>query len=151
MSLAPVFFQTAGMETVRSRRAVARWCVHLGLIVTALVALVLEPILTIHIVVGLIFSVLVVAHLAQRRQVSVKLLTRLGRFRTLHRPGGRRAIADVLLALVTIGMLVSGFWDWSLGHPTRIRWHAITGIVLAVFLVVHTVRRRVRLRSSQIR
>lgn len=151
MSRPPGFFQTAGMETVRSRRAVARWSVHLGLIMTALVALVFEPILTIHIVVGLIFSVLVAAHLVQRRQVSAKLLGRLGRFRTLHRPGGRRAIADLLLALVTIGMLVSGFWDWSLGHPTRIRWHAITGIVLAVFLVFHTVRRRVRLRSSQIR
>jgi hypothetical protein len=146
-----VIFQTAGMDTVRSRRAVARWCVHLGLIVTALVALVFEPVLTIHIVVGLVFCALVVAHLVQRRQVSVSLLTRLGRFRTLHRPGGRRAIADVLLGLVTIGMLVSGLWDWSLGHPTRIRWHAITGIVLAVFLVAHTVRRRVRLRSSQIR
>ena len=119
--------------------------------VTALVALVFEPILTIHIVVGLTFSVLVVAHLAQRRRVSLKLLTRLGRLRTLYRSGARRALADALLALVTVGMLVSGFWDWSLGHPTRIRRHAITGIALAVLLVVHTVRRWARLRSSQIR
>ena len=151
MSRAPGFSQTEGMEIARSSRAAARWCVHLGLMVTALVALVFEPILTIHIVVGLTFSVLVVAHLAQRRRVSLKLLTRLGRLRTLYRPGARRALADALLALVTVGMLVSGFWDWSLGHPTRIRWHAITGIVLAVLLVVHTVRRWARLRSSQIR
>jgi hypothetical protein len=151
MSRAPVFSQTEGMEIARSSRAAARWCVHLGLMVTALVALVFEPILTIHIVVGLTFSVLVVAHLAQRRRVSQKLLTRLGRLRTLYRPGARRALADALLALVTVGMLVSGFWDWSLGHPTRIRWHAVTGIVLAVLLVVHTVRRWARLRSSQIR
>ena len=92
MSRPLVIFQTEGMGSLRSRRAVARWCVHVGLIVTALVSLAFEPILTIHIVVGLIFSVLAVTHLAQRRQVSIKLLTRLGRFRTLHRP--RRPTCD---------------------------------------------------------
>jgi hypothetical protein len=48
-------------------------------------------------------------------------------------------------------MLASGFWDWSAGHPTRIRWHAISGIVLTVLLAVHTVRRRSRLRRSKVR
>lgn len=44
-------------------------------------------------------------------------------------------------------MLVSGFWDWFAGHPTKIRWHAITGVVLPV----HTARRRSRLRRSRVR
>jgi len=48
-------------------------------------------------------------------------------------------------------MLVSGFWDWSAGHPTKIRWHAITGVMLAILLLAHTVRRRSRLRRSAVR
>jgi len=102
------------------------------LIVTASVSLAFETVLTLHIVIGLAFAVLVVTHLLQRRRASVMVASRLARFRSWHRPGGRLALADALLALVTVAMLVSGFWDWSLGHPTRIRWHALSGIVLAV-------------------
>ena len=64
---------------------------------------------------------------------------------------GRLALADLLLAVITAGMLVSGFWDWSAGHPTKIRWHAITGVVLAILLLARTVRRRSRLRRSAVR
>lgn len=134
------------------RRAQNRWLVHLGLVVTVIISLVFEPlILTLHIAVGLVFAALVAAHLAQRRRVSVSLATRLMRVRVLHRPAGRLAMADALLAAVTIAMLASGFWDWFAGHPTRIRWHALTGIALAVLLLIHTLRRRKRLRRSQIR
>jgi hypothetical protein len=125
--------------------------VHLGLISTAVVSLAFEPILTIHILLGLVFAVLVGAHLIQRRRITGKLACRLLRVRTLNRPGGRLAVADALLVTVTLAMLVSGFWDWSLGHPTRIRWHAISGLVLSGFLLVHTLRRRKRLRSSRVR
>ncbi len=48
-------------------------------------------------------------------------------------------------------MLVSGFWDLWAPHHTKIRWHAITGVVLTIYLVVHSVRRWRRLRFSQIR
>jgi hypothetical protein len=76
-----------------ARRAVPRWLVHLGLIVTVIVSLVFEPLaLTIHIAVGLVA-----------------------------------------------------------GHPTRTRWHVITGVVLAVLLLIHTVRRWSRLRRSKVR
>ena len=130
-----------------------RWLVHLGLVGMTIVSLVFEPlILTIHIVLGLAFAVLAVAHLIQRRRVSARLLARLSRpGRTLAGPAGRLALADALLAAMTAGMLASGFWDWSAGHPTRIRWHAISGIVLTVLLAVHTVRRRSRLRRSKVR
>jgi len=133
--------------------AAVRWLVHLGLVGTTIVSLVFEPlILTIHIVLGLAFAVLAVAHLIQRRRVSARLLARLSRpGRTLAGPAGRLALADALLAAMTAGMLASGFWDWSAGQPTRIRWHAISGIVLTVLLAVHTVRRRSRLRRSKVR
>lgn len=135
-----------------TQRAMVRWLVHLGLIGTVVVSLVFEPLaLTIHIAVGLVFAVLAGMHLAQRRRVSASLLARLGRVRALARPAGRLALADALLATVTVGMLVSGFWDWSAGHPAKIRWHAITGVVLAILLLGHTVRRRSRLRRSKVR
>ena len=138
---------------VRSERAAGRrWWVHLGLIASGIVSMLFEPTaLLIHIVVGLVFAGLVGIHVTQRRQVSVRLLRQLGRVRTLHRPRGRLAVTDTLLGALTVGMLVSGFWDWYAGHPTRIRWHALTGFVLVAFLVVHTLNRQNRLRSSHIR
>ena len=133
--------------------AMVRWLVHLGLVGTTIVSLVFEPlILAIHIVLGLAFAVLAAAHLVQRRRVSARLLARLGRpGRILAGPAGRLALADALLAAMTVGMLASGFWDWLAGHPTRIRWHAISGVVLTVLLAVHTARRRSRLRRSKVR
>ena len=136
---------------VAARKSTHRWWVHLGLISTTAVSLAFEPIVSIHILLGLAFVVLVGAHLIQRRRITGNLAIRLLRIRTLNRPVGRLAVADALLVTVTLAMLVSGFWDWSLGHPTRIRWHAISGLVLSGFLLVHTLRRRKRLRSSQVR
>lgn len=121
------------------------------LIASAVVSLALEPILTLHVIVGLIFVGLVIVHLAQRRRTSAKLLRRLTKVRGLHRRPGRLAVADALLFVVTAGMLASGLWDLAIGHPTRIRWHALTGVVLVCYLAVHTIRRRTRLRRSQVR
>src|ERR1035437_245761 len=119
------------------RRAYQRWLVHLGLLSTAVVSLLFEFVLTVHIVVGLTFCALVVAHLAQRRRTSNRLLRRLVRVTLLSQPQGRLALADLFLTAITLAMLVSGLWDWSIGHPTRVRYHAITGVVLAVVLLVH--------------
>lgn len=133
--------------------AIVRWLVHLGLIGTVTVSLVFEPlVLTIHIALGLAFAALAGLHLIQRRRVSARLLARLSRpGRPLAGPAGRLALADALLTMITAGMLASGFWDWFAGHPTRIRWHAITGVALTVLLVAHTARRRSRLRRSKVR
>lgn len=128
-----------------------RWWVHLVLMVSAAVSVVLEPVLTLHIALGLLFVGFVAAHLVQRRRVSVSLARRFGSLRALVGPSGRLAVADAVLAVLTAAMLASGIWDWVDGHPTRIRWHAITGVLLAGFLVVHTVRRRGRLRGSTVR
>jgi hypothetical protein len=135
----------------RPAGAVTRWLVHLGLIVTVSVSLVFEPVLTIHILVGLVFVALVVAHLLQRRRVSATLARRLLRVRGWTLPAGRLALSDALLTALTVVMLASGLWDWRIGHPTKIRWHAISGFVLAGYLLVHTLRRRARLRASGIR
>ncbi len=118
---------------------------------SASISLAIEPVLTLHILVGLVFIALVIAHLLQRHRVFRSLAGRAADPREWPSPSGRLAVADLLLAVLTIAMLTSGLWDWLSGHPTSFRWHAITGVVLAGFLMVHTVRRRNRLRSSRIR
>jgi hypothetical protein len=118
---------------------------------SVIVSLCFEFILTVHIVVGLVFVALVVCHLVQRRKISSKLARRLTRFTTAQSRLARMAISDALLAVLTLAMLASGFIDVALGHPTHIRWHALLGVALSVYLVVHTLRRRRRLRSSAIR
>ena len=128
-----------------------RWLVHLGLIGTAVASLVFEPILSLHIALGLGFIALVMAHLSQRRRVSVALIRRLHRVRHVLHASGRLALSDAALAALTVAMFASGIWDWATGRPTKIRWHAITGVILAGYLLVHTVRRWRRLRSSTVR
>ena len=134
-----------------SRRSALRWIVHVILIGSAITSLVLEPVLSLHVAFGLVFVLFVGFHLAQRRRVSKRLATRLLKVQKLLAPGGRLALADGFLFIITMAMLLSGFWDLWAPHHTKIRWHAITGVVLTIFLVVHTVRRWKRLRFSQIR
>ena len=110
----------------------------------------LEPVLTLHLALGMLFVGLVVVHLRQRRRVTLQLLNRLRRPTTWRGGSGRLALADLLLAGVTTVMLASGLWDWLGPHRTRIRWHAISGVVLVVLVVVHTVRRWRRLRTSAV-
>jgi hypothetical protein len=128
-----------------------RAAVHLALIVTATVSLVLEPTLSVHIVFGLSFAAFVLAHLGQRRRVSRTLIGRLVDANAVLRPSGRLAVSDTLLLVLTVAMLASGLWDWLAPHPTKIRWHAITGVLLTGYLIAHTVRRRHRLVRSRVR
>jgi hypothetical protein len=139
--------RAAGRRVLQRRR----WWVHLALMLSAAVSVVLEPVLTLHVALGLLFVAFVPAHLLQRRRVSLSLVRRFGSMRALLAPSGRLAVADAALTVLTAAMLASGLWDWLAGHPTRIRWHAITGVLLAGFLVGHTVRRRGRLRGSTVR
>lgn len=127
-----------------------RWLVHVALTGTLVLSLLLEPVLTLHILFGLVFVFFVAVHLWQRKRVSTSLLARLRRPRGWLHPGGRLALADTALLAVTIVMLASGFWDWLAGRTT-IRWHALSGILLALVVTVHTVRRRRRLRGSAVR
>jgi hypothetical protein len=125
--------------------------VHLALLATGTTSLVLEPVVTVHVVLGLAFVGLVVVHLLQRRQVSMALVRRLPRLAGWGGGSGRLALADALLVALTAVMLASGLYDWIAGHPTRIRWHALSGVVLAGLLLVHTLRRRRRSYRSSVR
>ncbi len=58
----------------------------------------------------------------------------------LHRPAGLLAVADLALLAITVTVLVSGFWDLTLGHPARFRWYSVAGVLLAAATVMHTVR-----------
>ena len=108
-----------------ARKGTYRWAVHLGLIARGTLAGLGAP-LDLHIVLGLVFVVLVGAHLVQRRRITGTLARRVVRVHALYRRGGRLAVADAVFGVVTAAMFVSGSWDWSLGHPTRTRWHALT-------------------------
>ena len=139
------------MRMTQSHRSALRWFVHVTLIGSAITSLVLEPVLSLHVAFGVVFVLFVGLHLAQRRRISKRLAVRLLKVQKLLAPPGRLALADGFLFVITMAMLVSGFWDLWAPHHTKIRWHAITGVVLTAFLVAHTVRRWRRLRFSQIR
>ncbi len=143
--------KTSRMRTVQSPRSALRWLVHVTLIGSAITSLVLEPVLTLHVIFGIVFVLFVGFHLAQRRRISHRLAVRLLKVQKLLGSAGRLALADGFLFIITVAMLISGFWDLWAPHHTKIRWHAITGVVLTIYLVVHTARRWRRLRFSQIR
>jgi hypothetical protein len=149
------------------RHGVRRWRVHLALIASlglALLAVAMRTGLSVHIVAGLCFAGLVGAHLAQRRRTVRTLvpdLTRPARWRTLR---GRLALSDAVLVFLAANVVVSGVVDWITGRSLMVpvhaltglplpslNWHTTTSLVLVVYLVVHVVRRRARLRHSQIR
>lgn len=150
-TIVPIGCRTSELDrSVQRRAARSRFIVHLWLVCTIVLSLALEPVLALHIIFGLFFIVLVAVHLGQRRRTSKSLVARLRRPRNWPSPGGRLALADAALLTVTAVMLASGFWDWLAGRTT-IRWHALSGVLLAVATAVHTVRRRKRLRGSAVR
>jgi hypothetical protein len=143
-------------------RASSRWAVHLGLLVSAAASLATLQLLHIrvayHTVVGLIFVGLVGVHLIQRRHTIARMATRLVAHRTPVERHLRLTISDLILFLITLNVLVSGIVDWGRGSPSRVplptpfeRWHADAAAALVVYLIVHVVRRRKRLRRSRIR
>jgi hypothetical protein len=148
------------------RRMRARWLVHLALLATFAVSLATVTAITEgwpHLVVGSVFVGLAVAHVVQRRHTAVRLVANLGRVRTWVRRRGRLAWSDLILALLTVNVLVSGMWDLVTGHqvilhprsvgfPFRdIGWHVASALVLLAYLCVHVARRWGRLRRSVVR
>ncbi len=139
-----------------------RWWVHLGLLVSCGAALLIVLARTgtgVHILAGLCFAGLVGAHLTQRRRTVRTLagdIVSPSRWRTRH---GRLALSGAVLAFLALNVVVSGIVDWASARPVMVglpgmaalNWHTTTGLLLAVYLVVHVVRRRARLRHSRIR
>jgi hypothetical protein len=148
-----------------SRRQRTRWLVHVGLILSVTVSLFFEPVLLmVHIVVGLVFVAFVMVHLTQRRRTTGQLARQLARVRSWKSPRGRLAFSDLVLALLTLNVLVSGIVDWTGRHGTgfplqaltglpipAFPWHVDSSVALLGYLLVHTLRRKTHLRRSQIR
>ena len=64
----------------------------------------------------------------------------------------------VVLLVVSLNVLASGLVDWGRGAPTDLplpkpftRWHLDAGLILVVYLALHVLRRRKRLRRSTLR
>jgi hypothetical protein len=144
----------------------SRYLVHVALIgtfVAALLVLLLDhQNTTVHIVFGVAFVALVGVHLVQRRRTVRRLATQLTSLALLVKPRGRLAVSDIILALLTVNVFVSGFANLitgrnipvplsALGVSFFIGWHTLSALVLLIYLVVHIGRRRARLQNSHIR
>lgn len=144
-------------------RTRSRWLVHLGLLACAAAALGTLQLLhirnAIHADVGLVFAGLVMVHLAQRRHRIAGMFTRLWGYRRRVGRELRLLASDAILVFVTANVVVSGILDWGRGTPLLLpvvpaplgRWHLLSSVVLVVYLVIHVLRRRNRLRRSTIR
>ena len=123
-------------------RSWRRWLIDILLIAGGVVSLIFEPFsIAIHSVVGLVFVGMVGPHLWYRRRWIAGVLTRL------RRPGRLSAAlrwslsqSSLLLALVMV-VTMSGLYDW-LDARTRIRWHAISSVILIVVVARHAWTRR---------
>jgi hypothetical protein len=144
------------------RYSARRWWVHLGLMVSFAVSVlvVLARAGTgLHIFAALCFVGLLGAHLAQRRRALRALAGDLGRPATWRTARGRLALADGVLVFLAANVVASGVADWVSVRPVMVampgmaplNWHTTTSLLLIVYLAIHVVRRRARLRRSRIR
>jgi hypothetical protein len=118
-----------------------RWAVDLVLIAAGVVSVLFEPTsIAIHSVVGLVFVGTVGPHLWNRRAWIRGTARRLWPPRLTRTLRLNLAQAVVLFILVVV-VTVSGLWDW-LDVPTKIRWHAISSVLLIAVAVWHAWTRR---------
>lgn len=147
----------------RSRSTTRRWRVHLVMMVSLVGALVtlatLSHSITVHVVIGLVFVAGLSAHLVQRRRT----LIRQWRGRGSTAPARRTALSDAVLELLALNVVLSGVVDAQAHHSTVVpgasllhlppgmdQSHKLAGLVFSVYVIVHVVRRRRRLRASTI-
>lgn len=119
-----------------------RWLIDMFLIAGGVVSLVFEPIvIAIHSIVGLIFMGTIGPHLWHRRTWIQGTWTRIRQRRQLSSRLRWSAWQAALLLMLAIAVTASGLWDW-LGAPTKIRWHAISGVILIGVVGWHVWTRR---------
>jgi hypothetical protein len=119
--------------------------------------------ITIHVIFGLFFMLMMTLHLAQRRRTIKTILKRLLQAQTRAPAASRLAISDIILELLVLNVLVSGVADALSHHATQFplatalhlpaglaQWHKLAAIILVVYAIVHIIRRRKRLRRSHI-
>ena len=125
-----------------SRASAVRWAVDIALIVAGVLSVLFEPVsIAIHSVVGLVFVAVVGPHLWNRRAWIRGTLRRLRSRRSLPRALRWSLSQAGLLLALTLVVTASGLWDW-LDARTRIRWHAISSVILIVVVIWHTWTRR---------
>lgn len=123
-------------------RTVRRWLVDVSLIVIGVTSVVFEPIsIAIHSIVGLIFVAIVGPHLWDRRRWIRGTFARIRHRRRMPAAQRWNLAQGLVLLLLAVAVTVSGLWDW-LGVPTKIRYHAITGVVLIGVATWHAWTRR---------
>jgi hypothetical protein len=158
-------------SNVRDAVALRRWLVHLALMVSFAAALASAAFLsraylghsgvTDHSVIGGVVLAIVVIHLVQRRRTVGRLLKRLAGVGSKSAAQARLALSDTVLSLLLLNALGSGLADYVTGRtimlpsaavPGRLdKWHLDSVLALLVYVVVHVVRRRHRLRASHVR
>ena len=153
-------------DSFARRRWLVHWALIIGLVATVLSAIELSKRylgfsgVTDHSIIGSLVALLVIIHLFQRRQTVRKLVRRL--LGGAHFLGVRRrlAVSDTILLLLVLNVMVSGSADWITGrtirfelgtHLSNLKWHALSAIVLFVYVIVHAVRRRKRFKNSHVR
>jgi hypothetical protein len=120
--------------------------------------------ITIHVIFGVWFMVMLLFHFYQRRRTIKTLLQRLIGVQSRSRATTRLVVSDLILELLVLDVLLSGIVDGvshratqfpfasALGIPPGLsQWHKLAAIVLVLYATVHIIRRRKRLRRSQIR
>ncbi len=123
-------------------RTIRRWLVDFTLLTAIVTSVLFEPLsIAIHSIVGLVFMALAGPHLWDRRRWISVTLSQLRRRRKLPSPRGWKLAQASLLLVLVAAVTLSGLWDW-LGVPTKIRYHAITGVILIVIAARHTWSRR---------
>ena len=159
------------LPTTQSNRLTSgerrRWYVHLALLISlagSLLSLIyLSRSITLHVVFGVWFMVMLVFHFYQRRRTIKSLFKRLFGLQTRTGKTTRLAVSDIILELLVLDVLVSGIVDAVQHHATQFplatvlhlppgldQWHKLAALVLVVYAIVHIVRRRKRLRRSHI-
>ena len=119
-----------------------RWLADVLLAGAGIVSVLLEPAsIAIHSVIGLVFAGAVGPHLWHRRAWLRGAARRLWRRRSLPR-AMRWALSQAGLLFLLVGVVTaSGLYDW-LDVRTRIRWHAISSVILIGVAARHAWTRR---------
>lgn len=119
-----------------------RWITDIVLAAAGIVSVLLEPAsIAIHSVIGLVFAGAVGPHLWHRRSWIRGVARRLWRRRSLSRAMSWAASQTGLLLALTLAVTASGLYDW-LDARTRIRWHAISSVILIGVAARHAWTRR---------
>lgn len=119
-----------------------RWLIDILLIAGGIVSLIFEPFsVAIHSVIGLIFVSTVGPHLWHRRNWIRGVLGRLRRRSRLPAKLRWSLSQSFLLLLLVTTVTASGLYDW-LGARTKIRWHAISSVILIAIVARHAWTRR---------